>query len=82
MKGIKINKTLRNFLIAVAAIVAVFVITSLIPDKDFHEKYEGFETIAVPATKPIPIAWDLALRYNMNLVVFISIFELSLLFEL
>ena len=43
MKGIKINKTLRNFLIAVAAIVAVFVITSLIPDKDFHEKYEGFD---------------------------------------
>ena len=43
MKGIKINKTLRNFLIAVAAIVAVFAITSLIPDKDFHEKYEGFD---------------------------------------
>ena len=47
MKGIKINKTLRNFLIAVAAIVVVFVITSLIPDKDFHEKYEGFDLATV-----------------------------------
>ena len=45
------------------------VITQLIP---IIQKYknEGFETIAVPATKPIPIAWDLALRYQMDLVIF------------
>ncbi len=37
------NKTLRNFLIAVAAIVLVFALTSLLPTKDFHEKYDGFD---------------------------------------
>lgn len=29
----------------------------------------GFETIVVPATKPIPIAWHLALEFNYNLVI-------------
>ena len=45
------------------------VIIQLIP---IIQKYKdlGFETIAVPATKPIPIAWDLALRFDMNLVLF------------
>ncbi len=46
MVGMKINKTLRNVLIAVAAIVLVFALTSLLPDKDFHEKYEGFDLTA------------------------------------
>lgn len=45
------------------------VIIQLIP---IVQKYKdlGFETIAVPATKPIPIAWDLALRYQLDLVIF------------
>ena len=32
-------------------------------------KWNGFETIVVPATKPIPIAWHFALAFNLNLVV-------------
>lgn len=32
-------------------------------------KDEGFETIVVPATKPVPLAWHLAVQHNMNLVV-------------
>ena len=43
MVGIKINKTLRNFLIAIAAIILVFAISSLLPEKDFHEKYENVD---------------------------------------
>ena len=42
MIGIKINKTLRNFIIGVLAIVLVFVLSSLIPEKGFSEKYEGY----------------------------------------
>ncbi len=30
---------------------------------------QGYETVVVPATKPIPIAWDLALAFKLNLVV-------------
>jgi len=43
MVGMKINKTLRNVLIAVAIIVVIFALTSLLPDKGFSEKYEGFD---------------------------------------
>lgn len=43
MKGIKINKTLRNLLIGLAAILVLVAVFSLIPDKDFSEKYEGFD---------------------------------------
>ncbi|MBO4859075.1 MAG: extracellular solute-binding protein [Treponema sp.] len=43
MVGIKINKTLRNFLIAIAAIILVFAISSLLPEKDFHEKYDNVD---------------------------------------
>ena len=43
MIGIKINKTLRNFIIGVLAIVLVFVLSSLIPEKGFSEKYEGYD---------------------------------------
>ena len=46
MVEFKINKTLRNFLIAVAAIVVVFVIISFLPDKDFSEKYAGVDLTA------------------------------------
>lgn len=43
MAKIKINKTLRTIIIALAAIIIVFAITSLLPDKTFKEKYEGFD---------------------------------------
>ena len=43
MVGIKINKTLRNVIIAIVAIIIIFAISSLIPSKDFSEKYEGFD---------------------------------------
>ena len=43
MVGIKINKTVRNLIIGIAIIIALFAITSLIPEKDFHEKYEGYD---------------------------------------
>ena len=34
---------MRNFLIAIAAIILVFAISSLLPEKDFHEKYENVD---------------------------------------
>ena len=43
MAKIKINKTLRNFLIAIVVIVGIFVITNLIPEKGLSEKYEGYD---------------------------------------
>jgi len=43
MVGIKINKTLRNVLIAVAVIIVLFVVPSFFPDKDFRTKYDGFD---------------------------------------
>lgn len=43
MVGIKINKSLRNVLIAVAAIILIFALVSLIPEKTFKSKYEGFD---------------------------------------
>lgn len=43
MVELKINKTVRNVLIAVAVIVLIFVISGLLPSKDFHEKYDGFD---------------------------------------
>lgn len=43
MVGIKINKTLRNTIIVIAAIILVFAISSLLPDKSFKEKYEGYD---------------------------------------
>ena len=43
MVGIKINKTVRNTVIVIAAIILVFAISSLLPDKSYKEKYEGFD---------------------------------------
>ena len=43
MAKLKINKTLRNFLIAVAVIILFFVCTRLVPEKKLSEKYEGFD---------------------------------------
>ncbi len=55
MVGIKINKTVRNVIIAIAVIVLIFVVSSLIPDKGFSEKYEGYDLVtsvgATSATK-------------------------------
>ena len=43
MVGIKINKKLRNVLIAVAVIILIFAIPSFFPEKDFREKYESYD---------------------------------------
>ena len=43
MAKLKINKTLRNFLIAIAAIILLFVCTRLVPEKKLSEKYDGFD---------------------------------------
>ena len=43
MAKIKINKTLRNTLIAVGVIVLFFVCTRLVPEKKLSTKYEGFD---------------------------------------
>ena len=55
MAKFKINKTLRNFLIAIGVIVVIFVGTRLIPEKQLSEKYEGYDlstsTSAVSAGK-------------------------------
>lgn len=46
MVKIKVNKTLRNWLIALAVILVFVVITKLLPEKDFHEKYDGVDLTA------------------------------------
>ena len=55
MVGIKINKTVRNAVIVIAAIILVFAISSLLPEKNFNEKYEGYDLMtsvgATSATK-------------------------------
>ncbi len=43
MIGIKINKTLRNVLIALAVIVLIFAIPSFFPEKNYHEKYDNYD---------------------------------------
>ena len=43
MAKLKINKTLRNFLIAIGVIILIFVCTKLVPEKKLSEKYEGFD---------------------------------------
>lgn len=43
MVGLKINKILRNVIIAILVVAALVVITSLIPDNDFSKKYEGYD---------------------------------------
>ena len=43
MAKLKINKGLRNILIAVGVIVVIFVGTRLIPEKQLSEKYEGYD---------------------------------------
>lgn len=45
MVGIKINKTVRNVIITILVIVLIFVVSSLIPEKNFSEKYEGYDLI-------------------------------------
>ena len=43
MAKFKLNKTLRNSLIAIAAIVVFFVCIRLIPEKQLSEYYEGYD---------------------------------------
>jgi len=43
MVGIKINKTLRNVLIALAVIILIFAIPSFFPDQDYHAKYDNYD---------------------------------------
>ena len=43
MVGIKINKTLRNVLIALVVIILIFAVPSFFPLKDFRAKYENFD---------------------------------------
>lgn len=43
MAKIKINKTLRNLLIAIGVIVVIFAGTRLIPEKKLSEYYEGYD---------------------------------------
>ena len=43
MVEVKINKTLRNVLIAAAIIVLLFVVPKFFPEKDFHSKYENYD---------------------------------------
>ena len=43
MAKLKINKGLQRILIAVAVIVAFFVVIRLIPEKKLSEKYEGYD---------------------------------------
>ena len=43
MAKLKFTRTLRNLLIAIAAILFVFVCTRLVPEKNLSEKYEGFD---------------------------------------
>ena len=45
MVGIKINKTVRNVIITILVIVLIFVVSSLIPEKNFSEKYEGYDLV-------------------------------------
>ncbi|MCR5435965.1 MAG: extracellular solute-binding protein [Treponema sp.] len=46
MAQIRINKTLRNFIIGVAVIVLIFVVSSLIPEKSFEKKYRNLDDSA------------------------------------
>ena len=43
MIGIKINKTLRNVLIALAVIFLIFAIPGFFPEKDYHKKYDNYD---------------------------------------
>lgn len=43
MVKLKVNKTLRNFIIAILVIIFVFALTSLLPEKNFKDKYEGYD---------------------------------------
>ena len=43
MVGIKINKTLRNVLIAILVVIAIFAIPSFFPDKNYHVKYDNYD---------------------------------------
>ena len=43
MIGIKINKTLRNVLIALAVIILIFAIPSFFPEKNYHAKYDNYD---------------------------------------
>lgn len=47
---------------------ALKVVMQCIPVIDDLKK-KGYRTIVVPATKPIPIAWHLAMEFGLNLVV-------------
>ena len=46
MVKFKLNKTLRNTLITVGVIVLLFVISSLLPDHGYADKYEGVDLTA------------------------------------
>lgn len=44
------NKTLRITIIVVAVVAALAVVFSLLPDENFHEKYEGFDFSSASST--------------------------------
>ncbi|MCQ2575849.1 MAG: extracellular solute-binding protein [Treponema sp.] len=65
MAKIKLNKTLRNVLIAVVVIVGIFAISSLFPDKDFSAKYEGYDLSAASGTVNANLSYnDYIARYR------------------
>lgn len=43
MAKFKINKSLRNFLIAIGVILVLFAVSRLVPEKKLSEKYEGYD---------------------------------------
>ena len=64
MIGIKINKTLRNVLIALAVIILIFAIPSFFPEKNYHAKYDNYDLQI--ALKWIFNALFLAEQYNIK----------------
>ena len=80
MAKIKLNKTLRNVLIAVAVIALFIVITSLLPESDFREKYEGYDLSASSGTVNANMSYnDYLAGYpngkNANASVVVDIFN-------
>lgn len=53
MVKFKLNKTLRNTLIVLLIVVLVFVITSLLPDRGYAEKYAGVDLSAASTSSTV-----------------------------
>ncbi len=66
MVGIKINKTLRNVLIALGVIILIFVIPSFFPEKDFRAKYENYDLSTNIGTTSSVRTYDEYLRINSS----------------